>query len=118
VLAGRWREGMAVRAILEDGTVEALVGRVVGEANGLPMVWWPDYRDTRVHHPLEHLQPAMDDPATLGAFLAIVREAYGDPCGWVQFRPDWGWEVVALRSPMDLHPTETEALVAALEAKQ
>jgi hypothetical protein len=62
--------------------------------------------------------PDMSDPATLGAYLAVVREAYGDPCGWVQFRPDRGWEFVAFRSPMDLHPTEAEALVAALEAKQ
>jgi len=66
--------------------------------------------------------PALDDPCTLGALLALVREAWGDPCictavdntgaGW------WvdGWTAARPQVPSDLHPTEAAALVAALEA--
>ena len=66
--------------------------------------------------------PDLDDPATLGALLALVREAWGDPlicvavdntgAGW------WvdGWTAARPQVPSDLHPTEADALVAALEA--
>jgi hypothetical protein len=66
--------------------------------------------------------PDLTDPATVGALLALVREAWGDPCictavdntgaGW------WvdGWTAARPQVPSDLHPTEAEALVAALEA--
>ena len=66
--------------------------------------------------------PDLSDPATLGALLALVREAWGDPCictavdntgaGW------WvdGWTAARPQVPSDLHSTEAAALVAALEA--
>ena len=66
--------------------------------------------------------PDLTDPATLGCLLALVREAWGDPCictavdntsaGW------WvdGWTAARPQVPSDLHPTEAAALVAALEA--
>jgi len=69
-----------------------------------------------------HIMPDLTDPATVGALLALVREAWGDPCictavdntgaGW------WvdGWTAARPQVPSDLHPTEAEALVAALEA--
>ena len=66
--------------------------------------------------------PDLTDPATVGALLALVREAWEDPCictavdntgaGW------WvdGWTAARPQVPSDLHPTEAAALVAALEA--
>ena len=66
--------------------------------------------------------PDLADVATVGALLALVREAWEDPCictavdntgaGW------WvdGWTAARPQVPSDLHPTEAEALVAALEA--
>ncbi|MDP6940214.1 MAG: hypothetical protein QF848_15425 [Planctomycetota bacterium] len=72
--------------------------------------------------------PDLDDPCTLGGLLALVRSAWGDPfiCAavdntggawWVD-----GWaeslrmSYLHSRVPGDLHDTEAEALVAALEA--
>ena len=63
--------------------------------------------------------PDLTDPATLGALLALVREAWGDPLmqamnaggGWVGFRPAPIWT-----DKEGCYETEAEALVAALEA--
>jgi hypothetical protein len=66
--------------------------------------------------------PDLTDPATLGCLLALVREAWGDQSLSVLFDHDgckwsvgrWGDDGLALRCrPAD---TESEALVAALEA--
>jgi len=64
--------------------------------------------------------PDLTDPATLGCLLALVREAWGDPCLHVGLLPArWG---VWTSQNMPLHEcvgkalTEAEALVAALEA--
>jgi hypothetical protein len=64
--------------------------------------------------------PDLQDPATLGCLLALVRKAHGDPVLFARFRaarvrPDWavswdGSDVIATGT------TEAEALVAALES--
>lgn len=63
--------------------------------------------------------PDLRDPATLGCLLALVREAWGDPCAtsraycgyWGVLRPDVDpdcWHIAR-------GATEAEALVSALE---
>ena len=60
--------------------------------------------------------PDLDDPATLGCLLWLVREAWDDPDACVM-RPDLAWRVQGdIRSPVVTGKTEAEALVAALEA--
>jgi hypothetical protein len=69
------------------------------------------------------LLPDFSDPATLGCVLALVREAWGDPCIgieydlvcgiWLPVRGvGWNLQVTALAGEL----TEGAALVAALEA--
>lgn len=68
--------------------------------------------------------PDLTDPATLGCLLALVREAWGDPLGYLVPLSGgrWGWESAmtvdaVLRQPVAVRgDTEAEALVAALEA--
>jgi hypothetical protein len=60
--------------------------------------------------------PDLSDPATLGCLLALVREAWGKPD--LHTRPEGSrWRMWSFEWPSSmLHPTEAEALVAALEA--
>jgi hypothetical protein len=68
--------------------------------------------------------PCIEDPATLGCLLVLVREAWGDPTictSALQLGDLPGWVVECFTQPSNIHvlapcPTEAEALVAALEA--
>lgn len=59
--------------------------------------------------------PDLTDPATLGALLALVREAWGMPRLVAIPQPDGEWSVWGLTSIAG-GETEAAALVAALEA--
>tara|TARA_R110002126_G_scaffold3221_9_gene18069 strand:+ start:54 stop:413 length:360 start_codon:yes stop_codon:yes gene_type:complete len=65
--------------------------------------------------------PDLSDPATMGCLLSLVREAWGCPTAYL-VHSDGLW-ILMRRDPMALalcrpQMTETEALVAALEAAE
>lgn len=74
----------------------------------------------------QHIMPDLSDPATVGALLALVREAWDwpnafachDEIGWYVPNGQTGcsveWQIEA--SDGERHDTEAAALVAALEA--
>lgn len=69
----------------------------------------------------EDLDPDLTDPATLGALLALVREAWGDPNAFLD--PRGGWRCcVSSKGPLHGYDMEFEGesegrvLVLALEA--
>ena len=87
----------------------------------------PGDRLHRFDHPDTLALPDLDDPATLGCLLALVRLAWGDPAICVQHRGGLSKSVDAWMIKTETNPTgygsghwtgrtEAEALVAALEA--
>lgn len=60
--------------------------------------------------------PVLDDPATLGCLLALVREARGDPAIHVRMSEDGTAGVYSGERYLCHQHGEAEALVAALEA--
>lgn len=108
-----WMKGMTM--IDEDGE-RAVVA--LKQDSGLWLAWifredgW-DQLDTRA------AVPALDDPATLGCLMALVREAWNEPeasstagAGYDGF---WGWWAFAGGKQFE-GATEAEALVAAFKA--
>lgn len=101
----RWMDGMALLAgDYSPGIVgaETSVGRITyTQASGFEYM----------HH---GVWPDLDDPATRGCLLALVRQAYGNPSIYAYRIGSEGWCVPTPRPWFGA--TEAAALVAALEA--
>jgi hypothetical protein len=108
----RWMQGMSVGGML---VVDA-------DSDGLDVV----RKGCVQEWPLEYAFPDLNDPATLGCLLQLVREAWGEATactaatreadgarGWIMD----AWLPVSPFEPGP-YPTEAEALVAALEAAE
>lgn len=119
----RWAPGMLIKTV--GGPTDRIAGIdstyihawAESQQTENPRGMWIRYRLDRMD---KHGVPDLSDPATVGALLALVREAWGDPCLHVGLLPArWG---VWTSQNMPLHEcvgkalTEAEALVAALEA--
>lgn len=106
----RWMPGMSIDGMV---VVDADESGLDVARKGIVQEW-----------PGEHAYPDLTDPATRGALLALVREAWGDPYMTTDYwRGPRVWtcksdEVHSMgacrRAPKG--PTEAAALVAALEA--
>lgn len=115
--AWRWMVGMLThdgyRMLWCSETEREWAGPHFTEAG---MAW----RYARIHGE-PHL-PDLTDPATLGCLLALVREAWGDDEAYAipWHDEDGGWTVCVHEEDRSVSvsegDTETEALVAALEA--
>ncbi len=118
-----WGRGRVPYHLVQSGSL--LLSTKPPTAGG-PIV---DYSHGRWQESDLHWLPRLDDPATLGCLLALVREAWGAPHMRTQHFADAvprtsRWEVErGWYGPTDTHghrrwfgATEAEALVAALEA--
>lgn len=110
----RWVPGMltSCRVRVTEGGADYLIGHKSGatrDGGG-----WVDTGDSA------GFLPDLDDPATIGCLLALVREAWGDPSVSCTMTFGGWWRVLVMlpdRLVRHYHgPTEAAALVAALEA--
>ncbi len=112
----RWMPGMMLQWKTENGSQYR--GRVCDtwsfEDEGT--LYCEGHEDRFTREKLQAAWPDLDDPATIGCLLQLVREAWGKPDLYA--RPEGSrWRMWSFEWPSSmLHPTEAEALVAALEA--
>ena len=114
----RWMPGML--AFDAGGNQHRVIEHDAGEAYVVTVL--RDYDDAHTESSARavDLTPVLDDPATLGCLLALVREAWGEPRTVVVPLSGGRWGVaipnVLRQSPTHKGDTEAEALVVALEA--
>ena len=123
----RWLPGMLIQTV--GGPTDRIAGIdstyihawAESQQTENPRGMWIRYRLDRMD---KHGVPDLDDPATLGCLLALVREAWGDPHLHVGRRIA-GWGVWTSCSTLTASPlpecvgkadSEAAVLVAALEA--
>lgn len=92
--------------------------RVVGYwSGGTPMVVGIDGPASGFGNLQADDVPCLNDPATLGCLLALVREAWGDPTGSCNYIDGYDCMAWVAWFGVEHHGlTELEALVVALEA--
>jgi hypothetical protein len=115
----RWMPGMLIQTV--GGPTDRIAGIdstfihawAESQQTENPRGMWIRYRLDRMN---KHGVPDLSDAATVGALLALVREAWGDP--WIRVEPmSREWRTLHSRpAPFSAGPTEAAALVAALEA--
>jgi hypothetical protein len=107
----RWMPGML--AWYEDDTVTHRVTRV--SQSGHPFGCLPD-EGVRVWELSADSLPDLNDPATLGCLLALIRELRHDPTLHAHpYAHGWKWSG-NYRCGRAIYDSEAEALIAALEA--
>ena len=125
----RWLPGMLIQTV--GGPTDRIAGIdstyihawAESQQTENPRGMWIRYRLDRMD---KHGVPDLSDAATVGALLALVREAWDDPlvavvpsvCGastveWKVYNPHDDWIAESMSKP---YPSEAAALVAALEA--
>ena len=110
----RWMPGMRYQIVNERGQIGGWM-RASDRVSHLDALY-PVAGESEV------ALPDLDDPATLGCLLALVREAWGSHVSSIRTGDGWsvrhmgrdGWAVGL--SVVGITPCEAEALVAALEA--
>lgn len=110
----RWMPGMW---IVDEGGGRGVVLDIVTQG-GRAYVKFQNPAHTRQGQvPAAWCVPDLSDPCTLGALLALVREAWGDPTLHVWYSRQLGlWVVSASGQEIGVEETtEAAALVAALE---
>lgn len=125
----QWSIGHRCIAVYIDGRTDINRGTVIA-VEPLPLVHWDEpigdgrgseryYDHIRGHHPTEHLLPDFEHPETALSLLVQVRRAYGDVGAFAchaEMLRSWGCWREGGDARYASGYTETEALVAALEA--
>ena len=109
---GGWRPGMLVGA-----TTDRIVS-VYTDESPTRILAYDGFSTMGSEQIAPDAWPDPRDPATLGTWLATVRERYGDPTAHTRYSHEWSrWYVYIKGDALPGgHLTEAEALVAALEA--
>lgn len=123
-----WRAGMRILPnadggfryarilIMDDGVT---VCTAVEQRVGLSRHVGPWIEAWNEHAPNDQDVPDLTDPATVGALLGAVREAYGDPNAYVMFaRSIAAWVFCAhTYDPIESYIGEADVIIAAWNAR-